>query len=232
MSAKEIEVKPINSKAAAVLVKRVHYSGTCAANSQLHLGVFYRGKLEGVMQYGPPIDKRKVIGLVEGTKWNEFLELNRMAFSDVLPRNSESRALAVSFKLIRKHYPHIKWVLSFSDATQCGDGTIYRAAGFALTQIRKNTMLLRMPDGDVVPSLTITNGQSGKKRLCEKYNVPFYSGAHIKPFLDIGAKKIAGFQIRYIKILDNSCKLACETLPYSAIQEAGAGMYKGEKTGG
>lgn len=229
MSAKDIEVKPIKSKAAAELVKRVHYSGTCAANSQLHLGVFYRGKLEGVMQYGPPIDKRKVIGLVEGTGWNEFLELNRMAFSDALPRNSESRALAVSFKLIKKHYPQIKWILSFSDATQCGDGTIYRAAGFALTQIRRNTMLLRMPDGDVVPSLTITNGQSGKKRLCAKYNVPWYSGAGVKPFLDIGAKKIPGFQIRYIKLLDNSCKLTCEALPYSAIQEAGAGMYKGEK---
>jgi hypothetical protein len=135
MSAKEIQVKPIKRKAAEELVKLFHYSGTCAGNSQLHLGVFYRGKLEGVMQYGPPIDKRKVIPLVEGTGWNEFLELNRMAFSDALPRNSESRALAVSFKLIKKHYPHIKWILSFSDATQCGDGTIYRAAGFALTAI-------------------------------------------------------------------------------------------------
>ena len=229
MSAKEIKVKPIKSKAAAELVKRFHYSGTCAANSQLHLGVFYHGKLEGVMRFGPPIAKRKVIGLVEGTGWNEFLELNRMAFSDALPRNSESRALAVSFKLIRKHYPHIKWVLSFSDATQCGDGTIYRAAGFALTQIKRNSMLLRMPDGYVVSTLTITNGQNGKKRLCEKYNIPYYSAAGVKPFLEMGAERIPGFQIRYIKLLDNSCKLTCGTLPYSAIQEAGAGMYKGEK---
>jgi hypothetical protein len=90
-------------------------------------------------------------------------------------------------------------------------------------------MLLKMPDGKVVPSLTITNGQSGKKRLCAQYGIPWYSGAGVKPFLDIGAEKIAGFQIRYIKILDNSCKLTCEALPYSAIQKAGAGMYKGEK---
>lgn len=211
------------------MVKRVHYSGKCAANSQLHLGVFYRGKLEGVMQYGPPLDKRKVIGLVENTGWNEFLELNRMAFTDALPRNSESRALAVSFKLMKKHYPQIKWILSFSDATQCGDGTIYRAAGFALTQIKKNTMLLRMPDGLVTSTLTITNGDAGKRKFCERYNVPYYSGAGVKPFLDIGAKKIPGFQIRYIKLLDNACKLTCEALPYSAIQEVGAGMYKGEK---
>ena len=49
-----------------------------------------------------------------------------MAFSDRLPRNSESRALAIAFKMIRKHYPHIEWVISFADGTQCGDGTIYR----------------------------------------------------------------------------------------------------------
>lgn len=228
MGAKEIEVKPINSKAANALVRRVHYSGSVASNSQLHLGVFYRGKLEGVMQYGPPLAKRKVIGLVEDTGWNEFMELNRMAFSDVLPRNSESRALAVSFKLIKKHYPHIKWLLSFSDATQCGDGTIYRAAGFLLTQIKKNTMLLRMPDGVVVTSLTLRDGNAAKEKFCQRYGIPYFSGSTVKPYLDAGAEIIEGFQIRYIKLLDNSCKLTCETLPYSAIQEAGASMYKGE----
>lgn len=34
-------------------------------------------------------------------------------------------------------YP-IEWVVSFADATQCGDGTIYRASGFLLTGIREN----------------------------------------------------------------------------------------------
>ena len=91
------------------------------------------------MSYGCPIDKRKVIGIVKGTKWNEFLELNRMAFSDLLPKYSESRCIAISMKLLKKNAPHIKWVLSFADGTQCGDGTIYRASGFKLIGIKKNT---------------------------------------------------------------------------------------------
>ena len=105
-------------------------------NSQIHIGVFYGGKLEGAMQFGPSLDKRKLQGLVEGTLWNEFIELNRLAFTDNLPRNSESRALAVAMKLLRKHAPQIKWVVTFADGTQCGDGTIYRAAGFVLTGSR------------------------------------------------------------------------------------------------
>ena len=136
-SAKDLVVKPIGSKDAAELVRRIHYSGKVTQNSQLHLGVFLDGRLEGAMQFGPSMDKRKMLGLVPGTGWNGFLELNRMAFSDRLPRNSESRALGVAFRMIRKHYQHIEWIVSFSDATQCGDGTIYRASGFVLTGIKR-----------------------------------------------------------------------------------------------
>lgn len=85
--------------------------------------------------------KKGVIGLVEGTGWNGFIELNRMAFSDRLPRNNESRAIAIAMKLIRKHYPGIEWVISFADGAQCGDGTIYRASGFVLTAVKPNGTL-------------------------------------------------------------------------------------------
>ena len=150
VSAKDIIIKPIKSSAANALVKRVHYSGKHTQNSQLHLGVFLGGKLEGAMQFGPSIDKRKTKELVTGTGWNNFIELNRMAFSERLPRFSESRAIAVAFRLIKKHYPHIEWVISFADGAQCGDGAIYRASGFVLTGIKKNVQMLRMPDGSVV----------------------------------------------------------------------------------
>lgn len=145
MSAKEIVLRPITSKEANQLVKRVHYSGKVCQNSQLHIGVFYRGKLEGAMQFGPSLDKRKIQGLVKGTGWNEFIELNRMAFTDVLPRNSESRAIAIAMRILKKNAPHLRWVISFADACQCGDGTIYRASGFVLTGIKKNTQNYKLP---------------------------------------------------------------------------------------
>ena len=132
-SAKDLIVKVIPSKVAVPFVKTHHYSGKVVNNSNLHFGVFYEGRLHGVMSFGPSLDKSKIQGLVEGTGWNEFIELNRMAFDDVLPRNSESRAIAIAMKLIRKNAPQIKWVISFADGCQCGDGTIYRASGFILT---------------------------------------------------------------------------------------------------
>lgn len=217
-SAKDIIVKPVNARAANALVKKVHYSGKVTQNSQLHFGVFLDGKLEGVMQFGPSIDKRKTQALVKDTLWNEFIELNRMAFSDALPKNSESRALGIAFRLIKKHYPHIKWVISFSDGAQCGDGTIYRASGFVLTSIKKNTQMLKMPDGSIVAKKSldnkIVNGKYGSRAAIES-----------------GAKPLEGYQLRYVKFLDKSYKerLTVPILPFSKIDEVGAGMYKGER---
>ena len=159
VSAKDIIVKPITAQAANALVKRVHYSGKVVNNSTLHFGAYLNDKLEGVMSFGSPLDKRKVLPLVSGTTWTGMLELNRMAFSDRLPRNSESRCMAVAFRLIKKHYPHIEWVLSFSDGTQCGDGTIYRASGFVLTGIKQNSSLYET-NPDCVRSVSKSHSNS------------------------------------------------------------------------
>ena len=136
--AKEIIVKVIPAKIANEFVKKHHYSGTVSNTSALHFGCFLDDKLHGVMSFGSPMDKSKVLPLVQPCLWNEMLELNRMAFDEYLPKYSESRCIAISIKLIKKNAPHIKWILSFSDGTQCGDGTIYRASGFVLTSIKEN----------------------------------------------------------------------------------------------
>lgn len=232
--AKDIVLRPIPAKDANELVKRVHYSGKVVQNSQLHIGVFYRGKLEGAMQFGPSLDKRKIQGLVSGTQWHEFIELNRMAFSDTLPRNSESRALSIAMKLLRKHAPQIKWVVTFADGTQCGDGTIYRAAGFVLTGIKENNQIVEFPDGyrETRAELTGTSWATIRK-VAEHYGANITGGASLKPFIDVGAKSVPGHMLRYIYFIDPSyrTRLTVPELPYSEIERRGAGMYKGQPRG-
>jgi hypothetical protein len=232
--AKEIVLKPIPADEANDLVKRVHYSGKVVQNSQIHIGVYYHGKLEGAMQFGPSLDKRKIQGLVSGTQWHEFIELNRMAFSDALPRNSESRALGIAMKLLRKHAPQLKWVVTFADGAQCGDGTIYRAAGFILTGIKENNQIVEFPDGyrETRAELTGTSWATIRK-VAQRYGADITGGASLKPFLDVGARMVAGYMVRYIYFLDPSyrARLTVPELPYSEIERRGAGMYKGHKRG-
>jgi len=231
-TAKDIHVAPISSKDANSVVKRIHYSGKVVQNSQLHLGVFLGGLLEGVMQFGPSLDKRKVQGLISGTSWNGFLELNRMAFSDRLPRNSESRALSVAFKLIRKNYPHIDWIISFADGSQCGDGTIYRASGFVLTGIKENDQIIEFPDGLRESRLVLTDSLRPRRvEVAKRYGAKIGAECSLKPFIDIGAKKLPGYQLRYIYFLNKNAieRLSVPIIPFSKIEEIGAGMYKGKK---
>lgn len=119
-SAKAILIKPISSRDGMGFIRKYHYSGKIVNNSKIYFGVFLNGSCEGVLSFGPPMDKRRMLPIVSGTDWNQMLELNRMAFSDVLPKNSESRAISICLKIIKKNYPFIKWVLSFADGTQCG----------------------------------------------------------------------------------------------------------------
>jgi len=169
-TAKAILIKQIDAGTANAIVRRLHYSGKVVSNSQLHLGIFLKGRLEGALQFGPSLDKRKIQGLVAGTFWHEFLELNRMALSENLPRNSESRALAIAIRLLRKYAPQIKWIISFADATQSGDGAIYRAVGFVLTGIKKNNQIWIAPeDGEIFTRLCATDTRRPEyKRLQEK----------------------------------------------------------------
>ena len=197
MSAKDIVLKPISSSSANRICKLYHYSGKVVPNSQLHFGVFYKGHCEGVMQFGPSMDKRRMATNLK-IKMNEFLELNRMAFSDNLPNYSESRAISVAHRIIKKNYPNIKVILSFSDGTQCGDGTIYRASGFKLLDIKKNKSLVELSDealvyvrkfipnaGKLIADKTLNDHKDGSRGIL--------SIAREK-----GIKPLEGFQLKYL----------------------------------
>lgn len=234
MSVKDILIKPIEADRANKFIKKHHYSGSVVSNSQLHLGAFYHGGLEGVLQFGPPMFKENLIDLVKGTGWNEFMELNRMAFTDKLPQNSGSRCLSVAFKLFKKHAPHVKWIVSFADATQCGDGAVYRASNFVLTGIRENDTILRLPDGSTIADITLKDAPNepipsiGGKTFSEVTD----GAASVSRFVErTDAEKMSGYQLRYIYFIDNDYRdrLTVPEIPYKRIDELGAGMYKGEK---
>ena len=208
--AKEIIVKVIPANIANAFVIKNHYSGKVVPNSKLHFGVFLDNNLHGVMSFGPSINKKGTINTVANTGWNEFIELNRMAFNDYLPKNSESRAISIAIKMIKKNAPHIKWIVSFADGTQCGDGAIYRASGFKLVNIATNTAL----------------------RVNPKTNEPMHiiQAHHLKMSKEFRSwKAYEGYQLKYIYLIDKTAKLNVPVIPFNVIDEMGAGMYKGKK---
>lgn len=236
--AKDIVVKPIAAKDARRIIKSLHYSGKVVQNSQIHFGVFLDGKCGGALQFGPSLDKRKMLSLVRGTKWNEFLELNRMALADWLPRNSESRSISVAIRLLRKPCPWVKWVVSFADATQCGDGGIYRASGFVLTDVRANRNSSLLSDGTTIHKMTVQSSPLQKWPWADNRSWVDVMGGGMgswATFCDrVGAKVLTGFQLRYIYFLDPTARdrLTVPIIPFSEIDHRGAGMYRGKPCAG
>lgn len=223
-AAKNIIIKPISAQDANRIVKATHYSGKVVNNSQVHLGVFLDGRCGGAMQFGPSLDKRKLQPLVEGTGWNEFIELNRMAFSPILPRNSESRAIGFAMRWFRKTYPWVKWVVSFADATQCGDGTIYRASGFVLTAINPSKEMIRLPSGEVTHRIALNTSKGKSYGGSGKYGQKEW-------IRRTGGTSVDGAMLRYIYFLDPTARerLTVPIIPFAEINRRGAGMYLGEK---
>jgi cellobiose-specific phosphotransferase system component IIB len=234
ISVKDIIVKRIDSKSANAFIKKWHYSGKIVNNSNLHFGCFLGEVLHGVLSFGASLDKGKIQGLVRDTGWSGFLELNRMAFDEILPKNSESRCLSICLRLIKKHNPHIKWVISFADATQCGDGTQYRACGFILTGIKENKNLIMRGDGIAIHKMTLeSNPTSPRQELGGKSYYDITGGKYsLDDYVQyVNGAVLVGYQLRYIYFLDNDYreKLTVPEIPYNRIDEMKIGMYRGVK---
>ena len=202
------------------------------------------------MQFGPSLDKRRMVGLVGGTLWHEFIELNRMVLANWLPRNGESRAIGFAMRWLRKTYPQLKWVVSFADGTQCGDGAIYRASGFVLTGLKENNQIWEAPSGEtfcdkrarkVFSRTSLTDHRSKRQQQQAKSIISRTTttkGSHIletgassmKQYKDAGWRPKAGFQLRYIYFLDPAARerLTVPIIPFSEIEKRGAGMYRGK----
>lgn len=230
--AKDIRVEPISSRDARRIIKALHYSGKVVQNSSIHFGVFLDGQCLGALSFGPSMDKRRLLGLVRGTEWHQFIELNRMALSDALPRNSESRAISIALRMLRKGAPQLKWVISYADGAQCGDGTIYRASGFVLTGITRTHDLIRLPSGEVIHHLSLKSSpmQPRPELGGRTYFDVTSGGCNLRPYLEAsGGVALAGHQFRYVYFLDRTwrSRLTAPEIPFSEIPED-ARMYRGE----
>ena len=225
---KDIRVKLISKKEADKVVKAYHYSGKVTQNSQLSFGFFIDDVLMGAAQFGPSIDKRRM-GKSLGIGMNESIELNRLAISDKLGKNTESRVLGVCLRMIRKEYPFIRCVVSFADACQCGDGTIYRASNFKLESYKVNNSLLELK-GEAycfvkkyIKNATRIMAQKALDNIrCENGK---FLGSEAKKR---GAKPIKGYQMKYIYYFDKELQKKHKNINFKDIPE-GLKMYKGKK---
>jgi hypothetical protein len=209
----DFSVRVIERTLANDIIIANHYSRRVYRASTLHLGVFLADDLVGVLQYGFAMNPASAGSVVTGTLMSEYLELNRMWLSDAAPRNSESRALAYSIRLIRRVRPAVKWIQSFADE-RCGlFGTVYQAAGF--TFHGEHLGRFWELDGDWYHDSLMTNGRTAASPRA----------AHLRANRDRAVKHRLR-QFRYLRFLQARFARACRypVLPFPKPDYAGGEM--------
>ena len=230
MSTKDLRVKVITPKSANTIVKKYHYSGTVCKTSQIHFGIFKNNILVGALQFGGSIDKRRM-GMSLGIGMNESLELNRMAISDVCGKNTESRVIGICLRILKKKYPFLRCIVSFSDACQCGDGIIYRASNFKLHSYKENKSLLNLSEqalSEYRKYDPLANNPVAIKSLdnkCIKNKAPH---GYKKKIYGLGVTPISGYQMKYIYYFDKELEKIHPSVPFDKIPDK-VRMYKGIK---
>ncbi len=92
----------------------------------------------------------------------------------------------------------------------------------------------RLPNGEIISGNTLR--QSGYTSWLKPFiSVDKFnelrkgksSSVHVLRY--INAEKLKGNQLKYIYLIDKSCTITVPIIPFSKIDELGAGMYKGQK---
>lgn len=128
-SIRDFEVHPTNRYAAKEFIKKYHYSKGCG-NAIMPWGLYEgkAGELIGVIGFHTPISEN-VRASIFGEKYvDRVTELHRMAIHPKCPKNTATWFISRALKKLKEYKQNIWAVISFADATEGHDGTVYQAA--------------------------------------------------------------------------------------------------------
>lgn len=103
------------------MLPRTDLGNLLCGNTSVAYGAWFSDRWYAVAIYSQPI----IASLCDGAT----LELRRLAICSEAPKNTASRMLAVTRRLVKRKFPHMRKLISYL-AIDVHVGTIYRAAGW------------------------------------------------------------------------------------------------------
>ncbi len=184
---KSLVVTDVPAEVAQPLIEQFHYLHRMPAGVARCFGVYLNGDLCGAVVFSN--GARQSHCLLAAGRPGDVVTLARLWLADALPKNSESRVLAIVLRLLRRTSPY-KLVISYADPAAGHTGTIYRAAGWTALGQARSRAYLRLPDGRIQHPRSVGSayGSSGVRQLRA-------TGIAVEPV------PVAG-KHRYVSVLD------------------------------
>lgn len=125
---KGLKVRKASIKEVRYYVSNYHYSkSTPDSTKECFIGYYEDGNIAGVVLFGMGTNHNQYTYLVPDINKGEYRELTRLWSPDGMPRNTESRLISLSLKMLPKK---VKMVVSYADPSHNHLGIIYQATNW------------------------------------------------------------------------------------------------------
>lgn len=190
---KNMYVLPIEVKNARPYISTFHYSKTTPDSTQYAFAGYYKDKLAGIVLYGTGSNNKQYSYLINDIQKGQYIELTRLWSPDGMPKNTESKLISESLKMLPKE---IKLVISFADSSKNHVGYIYQATNWYYVGKTNSTTMLIDEEGIIRHNKSINIYRLRHDELKTKTS---------KEIMDIyGWRKIeGGVKHRYCYLLGN-----------------------------
>lgn len=125
----QLKIMKINKLTAKNCYRKWHYLKDQDFISIYNFGAYFNNQIVGAISFGPPSALETIKGIFKETNQSNYFEIKRLAMDDACPKNSESRFIAISCKLLRKS-TKAKAIITYADSSVNHTGIIYKASGF------------------------------------------------------------------------------------------------------
>tara|TARA_R100001015_G_scaffold11734_1_gene4866 strand:- start:119 stop:703 length:585 start_codon:yes stop_codon:yes gene_type:complete len=130
-----VRLEKASYKAVKYACLKFHYAKTVPVTNISYSVFNTKNEWCGVICYG--LGACANLGKKYGTVSGQFLELTRMALNG--KQESTSKAMAISIKLLKKHKPLVKILISYADKGQKHLGIIYQATNWMFVDESKSS---------------------------------------------------------------------------------------------
>lgn len=141
---KDMIVKQVTAKYARPYIASNHYTKTFPDSTKYTFAGYINGKLAGIITYGMGTSKNQYLALLPDLENGEYLELTRLWSPDGFPKNTETKLISQSIKMLP---PETRLVMSFADGSRGHVGTIYQASNFYYCGMSSASRMMITSDG-------------------------------------------------------------------------------------
>lgn len=150
-------VRPITFLEARKLCEQHPYARTLPLSSKWYMALQINGKLGGLAVWGwgvrPKQTVERLFGGVLGI--DEYAELCRFFVYGGLPKNTASRFLSITHRLIKKYAPQVKVLYTYAAGFQGLIGTIYQAANYDYIGKKECNAFFYLPGKGLLHSVSL-----------------------------------------------------------------------------